>query len=213
MSQMTHECLSHKMTCSEPNKLSPVSDLTISFTREPRVAPWLTCVEPLPKPADAALSVPPSIRNLIADYAKKPAGQPGLMTFVQRFDSAVRTASTPQKRASLNPGCPLPSTLRGASYLVIDRSHCIVTSLVVVPFKDPSDLTVEISNLESLPTHLMASQVVHCPTGADDFEPKKPSRTDSWERVVVFDPESNNVDIRTKRKVRQDKSKYSQLAL
>jgi hypothetical protein len=36
----------------------------------------------------------------------------------------------------------------------------------------------------------------------------KPSRTSSWERVVVFNPESGNVDIRTKQGVYKDSGKH-----
>jgi hypothetical protein len=38
----------------------------------------------------------------------------------------------------------------------------------------------------------------------DGFIPKKFSRTGSWERVVVFHPESGNVDIQTKKRAKAD---------
>jgi hypothetical protein len=37
-----------------------------------------------------------------------------------------------------------------------------------------------------------------------DLEIKKISRTGSWDRVLVYDPESGNVDIRKKRDVQRD---------
>jgi hypothetical protein len=35
----------------------------------------------------------------------------------------------------------------------------------------------------------------------DDFVPKEPSRTSSWDRAVVFDPKNSSVHIRKKSEV------------
>jgi hypothetical protein len=38
----------------------------------------------------------------------------------------------------------------------------------------------------------------------DDFVPKRPSRTGSWDRAVVFDPKRNEVRIQRKSEIRDD---------
>jgi hypothetical protein len=51
-------------------------------------------------------------------------------------------------------------------------------------------------NLDSLTLEVKSAQ--------KDLEIKKISRTGSWDRALVYDPESGNVDIRKTRDVQRD---------
>lgn len=51
-------------------------------------------------------------------------------------------------------------------------------------------------NLDSLTLEVESAQ--------KDPEIKKVSRTGSWDRALVYDPESGNLDIRKKRDVQRD---------
>lgn len=68
-------------------------------------------------------------------------------------------------------------------------------------------------SLQNHSADLMDSQIPQYSAVEEDFEPRKPQRTNSWEKVIVFDPESNDVDIRTRRKVDGDRRKNQSVTL